>query len=121
MPTQEERLTVLEQSFATFQRETGKAIRELNENATISLGLLHALSQESKQAAFRAELMKLRLDLLETKFDEHTRILNEHTALLNEHTALLNEHTRVLNEHTVRFDRLEAMLTQVLARLPEKP
>ncbi len=72
--------------------------------------------------------MKLRLDLLETKFDEHTRILNEHTALLNEHTALLNEHTallnehtRVLNEHTVRFDRLEAMLTQVLARLPEKP
>ncbi len=100
MPTQEERLTVLEQSFATFQRETGKAIRELNENATISLGLLHALSQESKQAAFRAELMKLRLDLLETKFDEHTR---------------------VLNEHTVRFDRLEAMLTQVLARLPEKP
>ena len=26
MPTQEERLTVLEQSFATFQRETGKAI-----------------------------------------------------------------------------------------------
>src|SRR5579884_1231491 len=107
MPTQEERLTVLEQSFATFQRETGKAIRELNENATISLGLLHALSQESKQAAFRAELMKLRLDLLETKFDEHTRILNEHTGLLN--------------EHTVRFDRLEAMLTQVLARLPEKP
>ena len=113
MPTQEERLTVLEQSFATFQRETGKAIRELNENATISLGLLHALSQESKQAAFRAELMKLRLDLLETKFDEHTRILNEHTALLNEHTALLNE-------HTARFDRLEAMLAQVLARLPEK-
>ena len=68
------------------------------------------------------------MDQLETKFDahtallnEHTRVLDEHTTLLYEHTRVLDEHTRVLGEHTTRFDRLEALLTQILARLPEKP
>jgi len=37
---------------------------------------------------------------------------------LDAHTALLNEHTTLLNKHTTRFDRLEALLTQVLERLP---
>jgi hypothetical protein len=59
------------------------------------------------------EMMRIRLDQLETKFDAHT-------ALLNEHTRVLSEHTRVLSDHTARFDRLETLLTQILARLPEK-
>ncbi len=71
------------------------------------LGLLQTLTQESKQTGLRVEMMKIRMDQLETKFDAHT--------------ALLNEHTRVLSEHTTRFDRLETLLTQILARLPEKP
>jgi uncharacterized protein YejL (UPF0352 family) len=32
----------------------------------------------------------------------------------------LNEHTAVLNEHTARFDRMEALLGEILTRLPEK-
>jgi len=107
MPTQEERTAALEQSFGTLQREIGKSIRDVNENSTILLGLLQNLVQESKQTGFRMEMMKIRLDQLETKFDAHT--------------ALLNEHTRLLSEHTTRFDRLETLLTQILARLPEKP
>ena len=107
MPTQEERLATLEQSFGTLQKEIGKSIREVNENSTIMLGLLQTLTQESKQTGLRMEMMKIRMDQLETKFDAHT--------------ALLNEHTRVLSEHTTRFDRLETLLTQILARLPEKP
>ena len=135
MPTQEERLTTLEQSFGSLQKEIGKSIREVNENSTIMLGLLQTLTQESKQTGLRMEMMKIRLDQLETKFDAHTALLNEHTRVLSEHTALLNEHTRVLSEHTVflnehtkvlgehttRFDRVETLLTQILARLPEKP
>src|SRR6266496_6466031 len=105
--TQEERLATLEQSFGTLQKEIGKSIREVNENSTIMLGLLQTLTQESKQTGLRMEMMKIRMDQLETKFDAHT--------------ALLNEHTRVLGEHTTRFDRLETLLTQILARLPEKP
>jgi chromosome segregation ATPase len=121
MPTQEERLATLEQSFETLQKEIGKSIREVNENSTILLGLLQTLTQESKQTGLRIEMMKIRMDQLETKFDAHTALLNEHTRVLGEHTTLLNEHTRVLNEHTIRFDRLETLLTQILARLPEKP
>ena len=105
----------------TLQKEIGKSIREVNENSTIMLGLLQTLTQESKQTGLRMEMMKIRMDQLETKFDAHTALLNEHTRVLDEHTTLLYEHTRVLGEHTTRFDRLEALLTQILARLPEKP
>jgi hypothetical protein len=148
MQTQEERLTMLEQSFGTMQREIGTSIRALNENGTILLGLFQTQLQATRQTGFSVEMMKIRMDQLETKFDAHTALLNEHTRMLNvhtkvldDHTGLLNEHTRVLNkhtiilgehtgilnahtailsEHTTRFDRLETMLTQVLARLPEK-
>ncbi len=114
MPAQEERITALEQYFGTLQREIGTSIHEVNENSPILLGLLQTLSQESKQTGLRVEMMKIRLDQLETKFDAHT-------ALLNEHTRLLNEHTRVLGEHSRRFDRVETLLTQILARLPKQP
>src|SRR3989442_9402651 len=97
----------LDPSFGTQQKEIGKSIREVNENSTIMLGLLQTLTQESKQTGLRVEMMKIRMDQLETKFDAHT--------------ALLNEHTRVLSEHTAGFDRLETLLPQILARLPEKP
>ncbi|HEY6542917.1 MAG TPA: hypothetical protein VIZ18_18380 [Ktedonobacteraceae bacterium] len=114
MPTSEERVTTLEQSFATLQRDVAKSIREVNENSTILLGLVQTLTQESKQTGLRMEMLKIRLDQLETKFDAHT-------ALLNEHTTLLNEHTTLLNEHTGRFDHIDTLLAQILARLPEKP
>ncbi len=117
---------MLEESFGT-------SIRELNENGTILLGLFQTQLQETKQTRVSVEFMKIRMDMLETKvnantallnehtrkLNEHTGILNEHTGILNEHTGILNEHTRILGEHTTRFDRLEGMLTQVLARLPE--
>ena len=128
MPTQEERLGTVEQAITTLQRETGKSIREVNENSTIMLGLLQTLTQESKQTGLRMEMLKIRMDQLETKFDAHTALLNEHTRMLNEHTKVLDghtrvldEHTRVLDEHTTRFDRVETLLTQILARLPETP
>jgi hypothetical protein len=71
------------------------------------LGLLQTLTQESKQTGLRMEMLKIRMEQLETKFDAHT--------------AILNEHTTVLKEHTTRFDHLETLLNQILARLPEKP
>lgn len=105
---------MLEQSFGT-------SIRELNENGTILLGLFQTQLQETKQTRVSVEFMKIRMDMLETKFDAHTALLNEHTRVLGEHTKKLDEHTALLNDHTTRFDRLEGMLGQVLARLPEKP
>src|SRR5260370_16770979 len=121
MPTQEERLIVLEQSFGTLQREMGKSIREVNENSTIMLDLLQTLTQESKQTGLRVEMMKIRMDQLETKFDPHTALLNEHTRVLSGNTALLNEHTTILSHHTPRFPRLKPLLTQTLPHQPQKP
>jgi hypothetical protein len=105
---------MLEESFGVMQREVGNSIRILNENTTILLGLFQTQLQQTKQTGLSVEMMKIRMDQMETKFDAYT-------ALLNEHTRVLGEHTRILGEHTTRFDRLETMLTQVLARLPEKP
>ncbi len=107
VPRQEEGLAALKQFFRTLQKDIGKSIREVNENSAIMLGLLQTQAQGSKQTGLRVEMMKIRMDQLETKFDAHT--------------ALLNEHTRMLSEHTAGFDRLETLLTQILARLPEKP
>ncbi len=99
MPTPEERLATLEQSFGSLQKEIGKSIREVNENSTIMLGLLQTLTQESKQTGLRMEMMKIRLDQLETKFDAHTALLNEHTRVLSEHTVLLNATGKTLASH----------------------
>lgn len=133
MPTQEERLAALEYAFEAFQREVGKSMRELNENATITLGLVQQLIHESKYWS----LISMRVDHIETKLNahtamlkehtsvlndhtatltKHTAILSEHTATLNEHTAILNEHTATLNEHTVRLDRVETKLDEHTAR-----
>src|SRR5579872_1588881 len=119
---------MLEESFGVMQREVGSSIRALNENGTILLGLFQTQLQETRQTRVSVEFMKIRMDMLETKFDAHTALLNEHTRVLgvhtkipDEHTVLLNAHSKILDEHTARFDRLEGMLTQVLARLPEKP
>lgn len=129
MPTQEERLAALEYAFEAFQREVGKSMRELNENATMTLGLVQQLIHESKYWS----LIKLRVDHMETKLDAHTAMLKEHTSVLNDHTATLTKHTAILSEHTARldrvetkldehtarFDRLEGLLGQVLERLPK--
>lgn len=120
MPTQEERLTALEQKFADYRWEARQAIQSLNENATIALGLIQSISQESKQTALRMEMMKIRMDQLETKFDAHTALLNEHALVLSEHTARLNRIETRLDEHTARFDRIDTVLAQILARLPER-
>ena len=148
MATIEERITTLEHSFAGFQKEVGKSIRELNENGTIMLGLVQTILQEGRQRDLVLKLHGSRLSQVEAKVDahtailnahtaklnehttilnehtaklnEHTTILNEHTAKLDEHTAILNEHTTILNKHTARFDHVDATLAEILARLPEK-
>jgi len=79
MTTQEERVTILEQKLAVFQKETATHIRETEENTTIMLGVIRSQGQDIRRIFER-------LETIETKLDKHT-----------------------------------ALLTQILARLPEKP
>jgi hypothetical protein len=93
MPTQEERLTTLEQTVALLRKRSGAEIQDLNRNVTMLLGIASGQELDIKE-------MKVSLVTIEDRLDEHTTILNEHTTLLNEHKELLH---------------------QILARLPEKP
>jgi DNA repair ATPase RecN len=134
MPTQEERLTSLEQSVESLQKEvsmlpgqekritaleqrTASAIQEIEENTTIMLGVLRSQGQDIRKIFQRLDSVEAKLthlDSMEATLDEHTRQLTQHTGLLNQHTELLTQHTGLLNQHT-------ELLTQILARLPEKP
>ncbi len=70
MATQEERLTTLEQNFTTFQRETARRTREIEENTTIMLGVMRSQGQDIRRI----------FEYMET-IDQH---LNEHTTLLTQ-------------------------------------
>ena len=75
MPTQEERLTALEQTLATSQQET-------DENITIMLGVIRHQGQDIRRIVQHLATMDERLDRLETKLDEHTRLLTQILARL---------------------------------------
>ena len=68
-------------------------MREINENLTILLGVTSSQGGDIKVIKEDVSSIKDRLDRLETQSTEHSR----------------------------RFDHVEALLTQILARLPEKP
>jgi chromosome segregation ATPase len=114
VPTQEDRISALERKVAMLEllrsqeeRQAEGAIppaqahnmREINENITILLGVTSSQGGDIKVIKEDVSSIKDRLDRLETKS---------------------NEQTALLNDHSGRFDRVEALLTQILARLPDK-
>jgi len=100
MPTQEERLSALEQTVAAFSRD----IRDISHNETILLGM--AMKQQEQTREIRSSLASL---------SEHLDTFSEHLGTfeqsVNSRFGVLET---TLNEHT-------AVLAQILARLPEKP
>ena len=104
MPTQEERLTKLEFDLKQFKTETIKAygdmafemtiVKGLTENA---IGRLAALSDITEK---RFERVDIRLDAMD---------------------AHLGSMDKRLGSMDKRLERVENILTQILARLPEKP
>ena len=75
MPTQEERLTALEQKTAAH-------IQEIDENTTIMLGVIRHQGQDTKRIFQRLETMDEKLNQLETKFDGQTTLLTQILARL---------------------------------------
>ena len=93
MPTQEERLTTLEQTVALLQKRSSGEVQDLNRNVTMLLGIASGQELDVKEIKIKLATMDDRLERLETKSDAQTRLLADHTQLL----------------------------TQILERLPEKP
>jgi seryl-tRNA synthetase len=75
MPTQEERLTALEQKTAAH-------IQEIDENTTIMLGVMRHQGQNIKRIFQRLETTDEKLNQLETKLDGHTTLLTQILARL---------------------------------------
>ena len=84
MATQEERLTALEQTFATFRKENAAAIIEVEENTTIMLGVMRSQGRDIKRIHERLETMETHLEKVETRLETIDTKLNEHTALLTQ-------------------------------------
>jgi hypothetical protein len=107
VPTQEDRIAALERKVAVLEllrsqdernveeanpRAQVRNMREINENLTILLGVTSSQGRDIKVIKEDVSSIKDRLDGLETQS----------------------------NAHTGRFDHVEALLAQILARLPEK-
>ena len=82
MPTQEERLTTLEQTFATFQKATAKHIQETDENTTIMLGVIRHQGQDIRRIFERLETIDENIREMKTTLGEHTVLLTQILARL---------------------------------------
>ena len=97
MPTQEERLTILEYDLKQYKTETIKAYGEMAIEMTMVKGLtedaVKRLASLKTQIEQRFERVDARFERIDTRLDTMDS----------------------------RLDRVENLLTQILARLPEKP
>src|SRR5947207_15753706 len=100
MPTQEERITALEQKTATH-------IQEMDENFTIMVGVIRHQGQDIKRIFQRLETM-----------DESLNTLNQRLETVDESLETIMQR---LNQFETTFDEHTALLTQILARLPKAP
>src|SRR5437016_12801667 len=100
MPTQEERLTALEQKTAAH-------IQEMDENFTIMVGVIRHQGQDIKRIFQRLETM-----------DESLNTLNQSLETVDKRLETIDQR---LNQFETTFDEHTSLLTQILARLPKAP
>ena len=132
MPTQEERLTILEYDLKQYKTETIKAYGEMAIEMTMVKGLtedavkrLASLKTEIEQRFVRVDTrldaMDARLDQMDTRLDVMDAHLNQMGTRLDQMDTFLGRVDMHLNQMDTRLDQMENMLAQILARLPENP
>ena len=77
MPTQEERLTALEQNTAAH-------IQEMDENFTIMVGVIRHQGQDIKRIFQRLETVDESLNTIKSHLNQLEPTLDEHTTLLTQ-------------------------------------
>jgi chromosome segregation ATPase len=110
MPTQEERLTILEYDLKQYKTETIKAYGEMAVEMTMVKGL-------TEDAVKRLASLKTQI---EQRFEHVDTRLDAMGAHLGSMDTRLNQMDTHLDQMDTRLDRVENMLAQILARLPEK-
>ena len=111
MPTQEERLTIVEYGLKQFKTETIKAYGE----TAMELVMVKGLTEDAVK----------RLASLKTQIDQQFERVNTRLEAIDAHLSFLQESTNKTDE---RLDSIETqltehktLLTQILARLSENP
>jgi len=97
MPTQEERLTILEYDLKQYKTETIKAYGEM----AIEMTMVKGLTEDAVK----------RLASLRTQVEQLSELVDSRLDAMDVH----------LDQMDTRLDRVENILSQILARLPEKP
>ena len=140
MPTQEERLTILEYDLKQYKTETIKAygemafemimVKGLAEDAVKRLATLQAqIEQRFERVDIRFDRVDTRLDAMDAHLEGMDKRVDTRLDAMDAHLESMD--TRVdtrldamnarLEGMDTRLDRVENLLTQILARLPEKP
>ena len=97
MPTQEERLTILEYDLKQYKTETIKAYGEMAVEMTMVKGL-------TEDAVKRLASLKVQIEQRFERVDTRLDTMDAH-----------------LEGMDTRLERVENLLAQILARLPENP
>jgi len=139
MPTQEERLTILEYDLKQYKTETIKAygemaiemvmVKGLTEDALKRLASLRTqVEQHFERIDTRLDAMGAHLEGVDTRLDRvETRLdaIGAHLEGVDTRLAAMGPYLdgmdRHLDQMNTRLERVENMLAQILARLPEKP
>jgi DNA repair exonuclease SbcCD ATPase subunit len=143
MPTQEERLTALEQDFAKFQKEAAKQALEADTKITTMARSTSIVEYDLKQ--YKTETIKAygemaiemimikgltenaigRIATLNDAMEKRFERVNIRIDAVNAHLDLLQQYA---DKTEKRLDTVEkqltehkTLLTEILARLPEKP
>lgn len=103
MLAQEERLTRLELDFNQFKAETTNYYQEMAMQVTMSKAL-------TEDAVKRFMQLRIQVDKRFTGIEQQ----------LDEVKQDLMEVKHDISDHTIRLERMETLLVQILARLPEK-
>jgi septal ring factor EnvC (AmiA/AmiB activator) len=111
MPSPDERLTTLEYNLDQFKAEATTYYQEMALQVTMSKGL----TEDAVKL-----LMQLRIQV-DKRFNSTDQQLVEVKQDLAEVKQDLAGVKQDIGDHTPRLDRIETLLAQILARLPEKP
>ena len=125
MPSPEVRLTTLEYNLDQFKAEATSYYQEMALQVTMSKGLTEDAVKRLMQLRVQVDkrfnsvdqqFVEVKQDLAEVKQDL-TEVKQELTGVKQELTGVKQD----IGDHTTRLDRIETLLAQILARLPEKP
>ena len=146
MPTQEERLNTLEYNLDQFKAEATTYYQEMAMQVTMTKGLTEDAvkrlmqlriqidkrfsSTDQQLTGVKQDLTDVKQDLTGVKQDlagvkqDLAGVKQDLTGVKQDLTGVKQDLTGVkqdISNHTTRLDRIETLLTQILARLPKAP